>query len=381
MLLDPKTTLAYYVLTSLTLAALLIVAFRGRFTPALRLWLTSLLLQSAGWCFISLQQLPYPWLTTAIGPVLVSTSFSFIVEAVMRFYGQPSKHYWPFWPIPCAVVAVLLWHDVPATRQIALNLCYAFQLTAGALFLLKRKDPHRGLRWLMAGSSFFACVLLFIRVAYLIGNQDDVPALLIASPFQSLTFSVGFVLRLVFTCGFLLLIEAHRNDELTWLAAMDSLTGIYNRRTFINLAETELARSQRHQQPLALLLLDLDHFKLINDTLGHQAGDCILQQLRTIAEPCMRSHDFMGRYGGEEFCILAPETDADGAFILAERLRQALAEHVTLSGNGASIKITASIGVACRTGRESTTLDELLSMADTALYRAKNEGRNRVTLA
>jgi diguanylate cyclase (GGDEF)-like protein len=381
VLLDPKTTLAYYVLTSLTLAALLIVAFRGRFTPALRLWLTSLLLQSAGWCFISLQQLPHPWLTTAVGPVLVSTSFSFIVEAVMRFYGQPSKHYWPFWPIPCAVAAVLLWHDVPATRQIALNLCYAFQLTAGALFLLKRKDPHRGLRWLMAGSSFFACVLLFIRVAYLIGNQDDVPALLIASPFQSLTFSVGFVLRLVFTCGFLLLIEAHRNDELTWLAAMDSLTGIYNRRTFINLAETELARSQRHQQPLALLLLDLDHFKLINDTLGHQAGDCILQQLRTIAEPCMRSHDFMGRYGGEEFCILAPETDADGAFILAERLRQALAEHVTLSGNGASIKITASIGVACRTGRESTTLDELLSMADTALYRAKNEGRNRVTLA
>lgn len=199
---------------------------------------------------------------------------------------------------------------------------------------------------------------------------------------QSATFSIGFVLRLVFTCGFLLLIESHNHDELTRLATLDSLTGIYNRRTFINLAEAELARSQRYSQPLALLLIDLDHFKNINDTYGHLTGDRVLRQLRTVVEPCMRSHDIFGRYGGEEFCILAPETSREGATILAERLRKALADHPMQTTDGPPISITGSIGVTClQSADKGLQLDELLSRADQALYQAKHEGRNRVALA
>lgn len=381
MLLDTKTTLAYYVLTSLTLAVLLMVAFRGRFTPALKLWLASLLSQAVGWFFISLQDYPFPVLTTVLGPTLVSVAYGFLIHALTVFYDSPPRRYWPYWPIPFALAIVLLFHDNQPLRQMAINFCYTVQVSSGAVFLISRKDPQRGLRWLMATSALMAAVLLFIRILYVISNHGDLPLILQSSPIQSLTFSVGFVLRLIFTCGFLLLIEAHRYDELTWLAARDSLTGVYNRRTFMTLAEAELGRSERHHLPLALLLIDLDNFKQVNDTCGHQAGDQVLQQLRSIAETCMRSHDFLGRYGGEEFCVLTPETDTVGALTLAERLRQGLAEHSILLADGQSIRVTASIGVACRGGNETTSLDLLLSQADRALYQAKNQGRDQVALA
>ncbi|RTL50419.1 MAG: GGDEF domain-containing protein [Rhodocyclaceae bacterium] len=380
MLLDTKTTLAYYVLTSLTLAVLLLVAFRGRFTPSLRLWLACLGSQALGWFFISLQDLPFPWLTTGAGPVMVSLSYSFLIYAVMTFYGCKARRHWPLWPVPLSIAAVVVWHNDASLRQMAINLIFAIQLSSGAVFIISRRDPHRGLRWLMGTSALVACVLLFIRVLYLAEHRDSIPGLLQPSLFQSLTFSIGFVLRLVFTVGFLLLIEVHRYDELTWLAARDSLTGVYNRRTFIELAEAELARSARYKLPVALLLIDLDHFKQINDTHGHQAGDLVLKQFPEVAERCMRSHDFLGRYGGEEFCVLAPDTDAEGAATLAERLRQGLAEHTLQLPDGRSVHVSASIGVACRRGDGNTSLDELLSAADSALYRAKDGGRNRVVV-
>ena len=382
MLLDTKTTLAYYVITSLTLAVLMLVAFRGRMTPALRLWLGNLLSQALGWFMLTLQEGLGSAITTTIGVTAISLSYAFLTHAIMRFYEVRPSRYWPYWSVPVVLAAALVWYDSASTRQVIINICYAVQLAGGAVFLISRKDKHLGLRGLMAICGAIATVLLFARAGYAAVHFSDVPPLLHSGPMQSLTFSIGFVLRLVFTCGFLLLIESHNHDELTRLATLDSLTGIYNRRTFINLAEAELARSQRNKQPLALMLIDLDHFKAINDTYGHQTGDQVLQQLRTVSESCMRSHDIFGRYGGEEFCIMAPETNREGALILAERLRTALADNPISIRPDLTVCITASIGVACMDGTEKQVrLDELLSRADQALYRAKDAGRNRVVLA
>jgi diguanylate cyclase (GGDEF)-like protein len=162
------------------------------------------------------------------------------------------------------------------------------------------------------------------------------------------------------------------------LASTDALTGLTNRRVFLEQATRELARSRRYGSPLALILVDLDHFKLVNDRHGHLAGDDVLiHAARTLAGE-LRDVDVIARHGGEEFAILLPETDAAGAAGVAERSRRRLAE-TSVAIDGVAVRVTASMGVASGVG--AGTLDELLRRADAALYRAKDAGRDRVEVA
>ena len=160
-------------------------------------------------------------------------------------------------------------------------------------------------------------------------------------------------------------------------ARHDSLTGLNNRRHFIALCEAELFRAKRYRVALSMLMLDIDHFKQVNDEHGHKAGDLVLVQLGSIMRMTLRNVDVIGRYGGEEFAIMLPETDRDMALDVAERLRQEIAEADFVLEAGETIKVTVSIGVSS-SGDAETNIDRLISAADQALYRAKNSGRNRV---
>jgi len=165
-------------------------------------------------------------------------------------------------------------------------------------------------------------------------------------------------------------------DQLRRLATLDDLTGVYNRRHFMELAEQELERLHRYRVTLSLLLLDIDHFKRINDTHGHGVGDEVLRQMGAILRGLLRVNDIAGRIGGEEFAVVMPSTGIDGATCFARRLRRALAERVIDTDAGA-LRITASIGVAgCQV--DDRSIDTALQRADQAMYRAKNGGRNRV---
>lgn len=169
--------------------------------------------------------------------------------------------------------------------------------------------------------------------------------------------------------------------ELERLAATDPLTGAANRRAFMEKANAELQRSRRTGRPLALVMLDIDRFKSINDRFGHQVGDAVLKQLAVVCRATIRdSIDLFARMGGEEFVIVAPETDTAGASILAERLRRAIAKQ-ELTFEGVSLRYTASFGVAAVGGRAGDdSIDETLKRADACLYRSKEGGRNRVTV-
>jgi diguanylate cyclase (GGDEF)-like protein len=160
------------------------------------------------------------------------------------------------------------------------------------------------------------------------------------------------------------------------LAITDPLTGLFNRRHFFNLGESELERSRRYDRPLALILWDVDHFKLANDTYGHLAGDMILHLM---AERCgleLREADILARYGGEEFAILLPETDLEEALMVAGRLRRTISETPFLA-DGRSITLTVSVGVTARLPADAM-LQDLLRRADQALYTAKDAGRDCV---
>jgi diguanylate cyclase (GGDEF)-like protein len=165
------------------------------------------------------------------------------------------------------------------------------------------------------------------------------------------------------------------------LASVDSLTGLTNRRRFFNLATQELARSRRYGSALAIVLIDLDHFKRINDEHGHLIGDRALAHAASIFAREGRDVDVVARYGGEEFAILLPMTNANGAKEMAERCARQLANTPLQLDGIAPIRITASMGVVCADGHPDGAIEDLLRSADTALYRAKQAGRDRVEVA
>jgi diguanylate cyclase (GGDEF)-like protein/PAS domain S-box-containing protein len=170
--------------------------------------------------------------------------------------------------------------------------------------------------------------------------------------------------------------NARLHAELHELAIRDPLTGIFNRRHFFDLSERSFSQARRYKRPLSAIIFDLDHFKVINDTYGHLIGDSVLHDLAQQCTHEMRQIDIFGRYGGEEFAILMPETEIAGALTLAERLRSSIARTSFQTEQG-EMHVTISIGIA-RLKRSTTNLMNLLSEADKALFRAKNEGRNRI---
>jgi diguanylate cyclase (GGDEF)-like protein len=163
------------------------------------------------------------------------------------------------------------------------------------------------------------------------------------------------------------------------LSITDALTGIANRRHFEWRLSEEIERARRYKYPLSALMLDLDHFKQVNDNYGHQIGDIVLQQVAQRLRRILRRTDFLARYGGEEFIVLAPQTPADRALILAERLRQVIAESPIPVADNLQIHITISIGVAVFPNHAQNE-SELIGAADAALYKAKQMGRNRVCM-
>lgn len=166
------------------------------------------------------------------------------------------------------------------------------------------------------------------------------------------------------------------NTQLQELALHDGLTGLLNRRHWETCLEHEFARHNRYSNPASLVLFDIDHFKQLNDTYGHQAGDEVIRQVAEVTRRMVRDTDYAGRYGGEEFVVLLPDTHLEGAVLFAERLRQAIAEQRIVHGQQ-ELSCSVSIGVAC-IHADMNSHRMLIEEADQALYQAKAAGRNRV---
>ena len=168
-------------------------------------------------------------------------------------------------------------------------------------------------------------------------------------------------------------------EEAQRLARIDALTGLLNRRALATLVHTEIARSARYAVPFSFVLLDVDHFKSVNDERGHAAGDAVLAAIGRLLPASSRPTDYVGRWGGEEFVVALSHTSQSGALIAAERLRAAVEGLVVPDGHGGHIPVTASFGVACLVADD--TLESLVERADRAMYAAKVGGRNRVVVA
>jgi diguanylate cyclase (GGDEF)-like protein len=170
-----------------------------------------------------------------------------------------------------------------------------------------------------------------------------------------------------------------RNHQLERLANIDGLTEIHNHRYFQQFLHNEINRSTRNASPLSLLLADVDHFKLFNDTYGHQTGDFILKELCLVARSVIREYDLIARYGGEEFAFVLPETTAEKALLVANRICNTIANHDFSDGHH-HYRVSVSIGVASSQPSRTLHQNNFIGEADQALYQAKSRGRNRVAL-
>jgi diguanylate cyclase (GGDEF)-like protein len=172
-------------------------------------------------------------------------------------------------------------------------------------------------------------------------------------------------------------------EQLRLHASMDGLTGIANRRHFDNIINLEWRRAMRSAKPISLIVVDVDYFKNFNDTYGHLAGDSCLQKIaHTIKDSLRRAGNFAARYGGEEFVVILPDTDAEGAYLFAEYLREKI-ENLNIEHNDSTAgkNVTVSMGVSTTVPEKDSPHDKLISLADKALYKAKQGGRNCVVRA
>ncbi len=210
------------------------------------------------------------------------------------------------------------------------------------------------------------------HVAYLIGIYQAKTAKIFG--FQTF-FREWLFVSLFFILFFISVwIYDRKQKQLNHLACTDKLTILMNRHKFLEVAEREVIQFQRYQRDFSVILLDIDHFKKINDRYGHNAGDDVLRQTAIILENCSRKQDAVARWGGEEFILLLPETGIEQANKVAERIRKSMADHKFIK----EIRLTASMGVSSMSELDSQDIDVLVNSADEKLYQAKREGRNRV---
>jgi len=250
--------------------------------------------------------------------------------------------------------------------------------TAASVLLRVPRGPLRVTHWPLGVLYLVQAVLAVFRAIWVMRNEPS-HDLFQNIPLHVIWFSQVVIFVNLTFMGLVIIITQRIRIELNRQASYDSLTGALNRRAFERIAAAEWSRVVRRKLDIAVLVFDLDRFKALNDTFGHEAGDAWLKAFTITVQGLLRREDLLCRFGGEEFLILLPQTGLDAALAAAERLRLA-AEALRLPEIDAALAVTVSIGVATR---DETTPDlkALVAAADRALYRAKANGRNRVETA
>ena len=351
--------------------------YPAELSPSIRLWTLGVLGQATAWILFGLRDQIPDWLSIVGANALLSLAFAQQVHAVRLFGGLPVRM-----AVYAPAVAVLLdeivfTYAVPGMRLRLLTATplFCLQMIQGGMSLVASAAVSRRSGRLTAAAFFALAAVLAARVIYEGLRTDALHSAFWDSPMQTLVFSFASLFVVVATLGFVLMCSDQLHQELERQAMLDPLTGISNRRTLDVLAVQALASAQRHGRPLALLLVDADHFKRINDDCGHAAGDEVLRLLAATLKRGLRNEDLLGRLGGEEFVVVLPESDTQDALASAERLRRAV-EELEFAVGGHPVPLRISIGVA--TMRAGDDFATLLRRADTAMYAAKHAGRNCV---
>lgn len=356
---------------------MLLLTFR-RNPKEVAAWCLSLMAGAVSLASLALRgKVPEIWAVLATN-VPVAFGFGWQAAALAQFENKP----WPTWrllPFVAGAVVVSLLPNM-ADRIAVFGALYGSAYLILAFMSHRLRSASRVVRAILAVSFALGGAIFIVRGVVAVVQPELMSQMLGGNIWQSLTMSASFLVVMCSSFGYLLLYKERADQLAARLATTDPLTGALNRRMLTDLGERALARSRRRRASMSVVMLDIDHFKNVNDRYGHAIGDGVLQSVVEVLQRELRAEDTLIRYGGEEFCLLMPEQTLDEARIVAERLRTAIASAELHIANQ-TLAVTLSAGVASLASDDAGTLQSLLSAADQALYTAKGNGRNRVELA
>jgi diguanylate cyclase (GGDEF)-like protein len=380
-MLSVPTLWAVFVINFLALG--LIWAYVMRSYPAFeaaRFWTASAFAGAGGATVAMLRFFVDSILPLLAGGTVLIFAACLAAMGIKRFYAQPVS-----WRASAVIIGLtfagmvffIVGYDSMPMRILIYSLGQSVPLALTLKLLLSRQDGRENQGARLAG--IVSIIMIGIYAARAVGAQLHLGGDM--SVFQSNPVQWVLVLMLVFLSmawnfGFLLMAMDRLRNEVADLALLDDLTGVGNRRHLLQRLTEECARSERSGEPFALLVIDLDGFKAINDTHGHAAGDACLQHFTLMAQTRLRPGDMLARTGGDEFCIVLPSSTLREGAMIARRVIEICREDAE-GCVGADIPIAVSIGVAQWTRAIGAFPDRLIAAADHALYAAKNEGKNR----
>ena len=375
-MIDVPTLWAFLALVDGCLAAVVGVGLASRPRVGGIAWSAALAVRAlALLLFVSTLEPRAAALAVAAGLLALSTTLQ--ASALASF----DRRSLPVWVHTAAIAAVAvptaLVASDPASALLFGGLVLGTFLAGDALLAWGPRGSRSFARGVLA-ACFGAAALAFVaRGVAAALSADPLQAFVAPSSSQALIDLVAGMSAIASSFAFLLLHQERAQAQALRLATLDPLTGAYNRRTFHEVAEREMSRARRAGQPLSIIMLDVDHFRALNERYGHGSGDHVLQALAEVLRNALRKEDMLVRYGGEEFLVLLPEVPGPGAVIVAGRLRKAVAG-AELRVGGLTLPLTVSAGVAARLDEGPESVDALVGRAEEALSLAKRRGRNRV---
>lgn len=373
--MDIKTLIGCILISNLLCTALMMAYSAQHHDKSTQVFISGRWLQLAGYLLVGMTQQLNAYASMMGGNVLLLAGCGAEAIALLMLLDKWNRSKQRFYYTLIAVtilvyVATFIAGAPPYIRIVEISV-FVCLICAYPIFLLASRQGHSPLRKLMAAIYFAA---LSVHIARVLDIFIQAAPITVFTPtfVQIATFICMLVATVGGGCGFVLLAKEKADNELIWVATHDGLTGALNRSSFFDLADRDLSRIQQSGGQAALMIIDLDHFKKINDTFGHAEGDTFLKKFSEIAMRKLRTQDLFARHGGEEFAIFMPHTNAPQAMESAEQLRK------TVEIECADKNLTISIGISCF--YQESTIDILLMEADLALYEAKRGGRNRVVL-
>lgn len=339
----------------------------------------------AGGCLVILTQRQLPiWFSLTVTNGFILLGLTGYWHALRQFYGL--RHRPAIWlPTVIGTLSVLWFTSVQVNfgaRIIAITLCWLVLFSGCAITLIGTRHRDSALsRRTLAGIFSFAALFSVVRLSVLLLPTDQpITSVIDGSAWINVaTPIVVGILPVVGTTAFLFMCTERLRRQLEHAASTDYLTGLANRRTLAAAGEARFLAARENGQPLAVAIIDIDHFKSVNDRHGHETGDLALKHVATTLARHCRADELPGRQGGEEFVVVFDERDGENALRFGERLRSAV-ESTPFEHHGQTLAVTISLGIA-RLQQGDGHFDQLLGRADAALYTAKAKGRNRVEMA
>lgn len=374
MTLHIPTIVVLLLLCAVLMALVLWLGPKTDHKDGLGKWICGLCVVAIAWSFFASRETAPNFVAVVLANTTMMAGLCLQVAALLEF-GQRRPPLWLALP-PLIVFAIL---SPVRDNFVAYTLIASFSqaLPLFALGFYAWRFGDGAARWPMAFFYAAGGFTLSLRAVVSSFLPEAELSLFQSNRLSSTTFIIMFAMTITGSFGYLEMRRQRSETALRHLASFDALTNLFNRRSFMDLSERALSRARRNNESIALLMLDIDHFKKVNDNYGHVVGDQVLAAVANSAQHSLRKEDLLGRYGGEEFCALLPNTNLEQASAIAERIRAGVE---ALSIPGVAQAITVSIGITLMDCHEKASLSAGIERADVAMYRAKEEGRNRVRI-